>query len=411
MNGKSTKPRIAVVSPFVDKRHGTERCIAEQLERLASDYEIHLFSSRVEDLDLSRIVWHQVPQVPGPHLVKFLWWFVANHIWRWRERSRSERSFDLVYSPGINCLDGDVLYVHVVFAEVLGRVRRSLRLGRNPLRLWPRLIHRQLFYRVIVRLERRIYGRGNALLAAVSQKTGEELERLYAAGSRTAVVRSGIDPRQFNPERRSALRGTARRELGLCPEEIALLLVGNDWRTKGLEYLFEAAAKLRRTDVRLLVCGEDDPAPYEHHWKGEGGLAVSLLPIRRDVETYYAAADVLVAPSVEDSFGLPLLEAMACELPVIASRKAGASEIVTHDFDGLVLQNPADTDELAGLIRRLLDDEGLRARLGKNAAKTAQQFTWEANIARVKQIFERTLAPKRRASAAARGARGAGVAG
>ena len=64
----SSRPRIAIVPPFVDKRHGTERCVAEQIERLALDYDIHLFSSRVEDVDLSRITWHRVPELPGPQL-------------------------------------------------------------------------------------------------------------------------------------------------------------------------------------------------------------------------------------------------------------------------------------------------------------------------------------------------------
>ena len=57
--GTRGKLRLAVVSPFLDKRHGTERCIAEQLERLAGAYEIHLYSERVgEDVDLSNITWH-----------------------------------------------------------------------------------------------------------------------------------------------------------------------------------------------------------------------------------------------------------------------------------------------------------------------------------------------------------------
>ena len=77
--------RLAVVSPFVDRRHGTERVLAEVLERLAGKYgcEIHLYAQRVEDLALGRpapsngeesggIIWHKVPRLPGPHLLGFL---------------------------------------------------------------------------------------------------------------------------------------------------------------------------------------------------------------------------------------------------------------------------------------------------------------------------------------------------
>src|SRR2546422_4754976 len=100
------KRRIAVVTPFLDKRHGTERCVAEQIERLARDYgyEVHLYSQRVEDVDVGAgggIVWHRVPAAPGPGLVRYLWWFVANHLWRWwGGRVRGGRD-DARFSAGV----------------------------------------------------------------------------------------------------------------------------------------------------------------------------------------------------------------------------------------------------------------------------------------------------------------------
>src|SRR5271156_4216985 len=91
--------RLAVVSPFVDRRHGTERALAELLERLARDYhcEIHLYAERVEDLalddpkvlrsgDAGAIFWHKVPRVTGPHVIKFLGWMISNGLLRWRHR-------------------------------------------------------------------------------------------------------------------------------------------------------------------------------------------------------------------------------------------------------------------------------------------------------------------------------------
>src|SRR5216683_315448 len=81
--------RLAVVSPFLDRFHGTERCIVEQLERLAArnDVEIHVYSQRIEDLSgvirypaplsSARILWHKVPAIRGPHLFAYIWWFIA----------------------------------------------------------------------------------------------------------------------------------------------------------------------------------------------------------------------------------------------------------------------------------------------------------------------------------------------
>ena len=142
---------IAVVSPFLDKRHGTERCVVEQVERLAREhgYEVHLYCQRVEDIEgleeygkdnaspgpseaarratPGRILWHKVSDVPGPHLVKYLWWWLANQFRRPRDlRSRGLR-YDLVYSPGINCWDADAIIINIVFHEFYRLVREELR--------------------------------------------------------------------------------------------------------------------------------------------------------------------------------------------------------------------------------------------------------------------------------------------
>src|SRR5260370_34839711 len=120
--------RLAVVSPFVDRRHGTERALAELLERLArkEHCEIHVYAQRVGDLALAQpgvprsqdsraIIWHKVPSIPGPPLLQFLAWLLLNSICRAWDRWVHGLRFDLVVSPGINCLDADVVIVHALF--------------------------------------------------------------------------------------------------------------------------------------------------------------------------------------------------------------------------------------------------------------------------------------------------------
>ena len=154
--------RLTVVSPFLDRLHGTELCIIEQIEHLASrhSWEIHLYSQSVKDVhglqpvtdlveDLpGSIYWHKVSALPGPHLLNYLWWFFANHWQRWRDRRSGSVCSDLVYSPGINCFDADVIVVHIVFHAFYERVRSELALYRVPVRSWPLLIHRKLYYKL-----------------------------------------------------------------------------------------------------------------------------------------------------------------------------------------------------------------------------------------------------------------------
>ncbi len=180
--------RLAVVSPFIDRRHGTERVVLEQLERLARDYhcEIHLYAQRVADLAVVHpgegrdetkgvIFWHRVSSIPGPHLVQYVWWFVANTLHRlWDRRIRGLRP-DLTYSPGINLRNADVIAVHIVFRAFFERVRQHLKFAQERPMRWPLLLHRRLYYQLIMILERLIYGRKRVKRASVAQGVAHQL--------------------------------------------------------------------------------------------------------------------------------------------------------------------------------------------------------------------------------------------
>ena len=390
------KPRVAVLSPFLDKRHGTERCVAEQIERLADDYEIHLYSAAVEDVDLSKIVCHRVPHLSGPHLASYMWFFAANHVQRWWHQHFRKLAFDLVFSPGINCLDADIIAVHIVFAEFYRQAHQELSLLHNPVRSWPWLIHRRLMYLLFIALEQRIYARDKLSLAVISHKMEQDLARCFNRRARISLVYHGVDPDRLNPSRRQALRQEARQKLQIPEPVFAILLVGNDWRKKGLPCLIEAVASLKNEDLRILVRGKDASSLCSkliQQYRLE--RRVMILPSLPEVEWHYAAADVYVGPSLEDSFAIPPLEAMACGLPVIVSRQAGVSELVTHGVDGFVLEDPRDSRQLAQLIQRIYVDADLRKHLGVHAAETAEHYTWRRNAQEMKKVFEQCLREKR----------------
>jgi UDP-glucose:(heptosyl)LPS alpha-1,3-glucosyltransferase len=387
------KARIAVVSPFVDKRHGTERCLAEEIEWLARDYEIHLFSSRVEDTNLSGIAWHRVPEMPGPHLVKYLFWFAANHFWRWKESRRGGRPFDLIYSPGINCLDADVILVHHLFAEQLARVGEELRLQPERPWTWLRLIHRRLYYETLRALEKKVYSDRTVCLAAISRTMANDLVRGFRSGEQIPAIYYGVDVVRFDPAECRERRKAARNRFGFRPEEAVVLLIGNDWAKKGLNCLIEALAETRDLPVRALVVGRDARESYESRAAALGiAERLSFADVSADVIEFFAAADLYAAPSVYDPFGLPVLEAMACGLPVIASAAMGASELVTDAVNGRILHDPRDKTALSAMIRQLATDVTLRNRLGSKAAETARKFSWEANAEAIERLFVRALA-------------------
>jgi UDP-glucose:(heptosyl)LPS alpha-1,3-glucosyltransferase len=175
-----------------------------------------------------------------------------------------------------------------------------------------------------------------------------------------------------------------------------LLLIGNDWGNKGLGTLLAAMANCKDLPLRLWVVGLDEQTPFRAQAAAAGVLErVRFCAPIADVRSLYAAADILVAPSLEDSFNLPVLEAMACGLPVIVSPKAGVSEWLAHGFDALLLKDPESASELEEAIRALAVGSHLRRTLAENAVATARKFSWDEHAAELRQLMEKAAAKKR----------------
>lgn len=398
--------RLAVVSPFLDRQHGTELCVTEQIERLAGrdHWSIELYSQRVSELNGVRpasepsrnsegsISWHKISAIPGPYLLKYLWWFFANQ-WRRRRDWRAGRARpDLVYSPGINCLDADVIVVHIVFHAFYEQVRAELALERVPLQGWPRLIHRKLYYKFIMFLERITYVNPGVHLVAVSSLVREQLNVHFQRDDVT-VIPNAVDSVRFTPAARVAKRKMARESLAYGGSDFVLLLIGNDWKKKGLDVLLRAFALLSDLPLRLLVVGSDDPNFYRPLLDQLAlGTQLRFEKPSADVLSFYAAADLYVGPSLEDAFNLPILEAMSCGLPVVASGRAGVSELIRDRETGFILRDPENHLQLAQLIRYIFANEKLRLSIGASASEYAlANCGWDQNAEKTRDFLERVF--------------------
>jgi glycosyltransferase involved in cell wall biosynthesis len=398
--------RLAVVSPFVDRQHGTERVLAELLTRLVEKYGcvVHLYSQRVaglalENQDTSKqtdrpgIYWHRIPSVAGPHLLQFLSWLFLNKVCRWwREHIRGDRS-DLLLSPGINCFDADVIVVHALFRRVWELTQSEPTRSRS-LRDW----HRRVYYSLLVALEKRIYSDRKVALGAVSQRTASLLESIFGRRE-VRVLPNAVDLQTFSPAQRMQRRPTAREEWKFSEQHIVLLLIGNDWSVKGLGALLRAMAETQNENLQLLVAGSDAPGPFQQLANSLGLVdRVRWVLPRAGVLSLYAAADIYASPTREDAFALPPLEAMACGLPVITSVFNGGAEVIYDWVNGFILSDPNDVRSLTELLKRLSLDADLRAHVGEMAAQAAQACTWERNAAKTWEFLNEVARAKNLAS-------------
>jgi UDP-glucose:(heptosyl)LPS alpha-1,3-glucosyltransferase len=245
-------------------------------------------------------------------------------------------------------------------------------------------------------LERRIYSDPRVRLAAVSKLVAAQLEKHFGRTD-PVVIPNAVETAIFNSGARLARRSVSRQSLKLDDSDFVVLLIGNDWKKKGLDQLLRALAIIE-IPIQLLVVGKDDPGLYRpalRQLRLED--RVRFLAPSADVLSFYAAADAYVAPSLEDAFGLPILEAMACGLPVIASVQAGASENVVDGETGFLLRDPMNHVELAELIRRLASDKSAARKIGAAAAQYVKaSVSWDHNVSATRKFLENASASRKK---------------
>jgi glycosyltransferase involved in cell wall biosynthesis len=123
---------------------------------------------------------------------------------------------------------------------------------------------------------------------------------------------------------------------------------------------------------------------------------VQLVGEQPDALPWLSVADLFLLPSAQESFGLSALEAMACEVPVIAARVGGLPEVVTEGVTGH-LRAPDDTDGMAAAALRLLRDPGRREAMGRAAAADARaRFQQDTVVPLYEQFYQEVIAAGRR---------------
>jgi glycosyltransferase involved in cell wall biosynthesis len=365
--------RIAVLNrTFSPTAGGAERYSIALVEHLASKHEFHVFAQTIEH-HWPGVTYHRVSMpMRKPRWINQLWFSAAT----WWATSRGlGRGFDVIHSHE-NTWHGDVQTVHVL------PVRYTLFSGRRGWKLafrWLKVLTspRLLAY---LWLEKMRYSvrRGRAVVAI-----SPSLQKIFAntypkAAEMTALITPGIDlpAMPILP----IMRDEARRQLGLPQGRFCVLFIGNDAKKKGLGKLMEAMLLLPE-QVVLTVVGHSAQLPLFRQQAERTGLAerVFFLGSLTDVSPAYRAADCLAHPTLEDTFAMVVLEAMAHALPVIVSGAAhcGVSGLLHNEVDALILDNPRDEVALASALNRLFDDGALRAEVGAQARAFAEKFQWQ----------------------------------
>jgi len=227
---------------------------------------------------------------------------------------------------------------------------------------------------------------------STSRYNAAQVEARY--GRKVQVVHNGVDVDHFRP----MPRGTPlRQSLGLPDPARVIASVGRLVGWKGLRVILELLPQLPQ-DVHYLVVGEGPEEARLRQQAGQLGVGERVHFCGRiaheQLPQVLSQADILVQPSLgEESFGITLVEAMACALPVLASRQGGMAEIVLPGVTGDLLP-PGEVEAWRGAIAQLLrQPDRMRALGAAGRERAVAEFTWAANAAKLERLLQEGRRP------------------
>ncbi|WP_296507207.1 glycosyltransferase [Rhodoferax sp.] len=368
--------RIAVLSRnFSVTGGGAERYSISVVEQLAQQHEVHVFAQTISH-DFPGVTYHQVPKpIERPRWINQLYF-------AWKTWRATRTGFDIVHSHE-NTWHGNVHTVHVL------PVKHTLFAGKQGLALalrWLKVLTspRLLAY---LWLEKRRYAwtLKKRVVCASSTLRAVLADTYPASVPMLEVVTPGVDA--VHDRASDAERTQARKQLGLTGEASLWLFVGNDFVKKGLPALLHALAQLP-AQVQLAIVGKAESEQAMRKLAERLGLAarIHFLGSQSNMGLVYRAADALIHPTQEDTYGMVVLEAMAHGLPVVVSDTpySGIARDLQDGESALLLKDPRDVEEIASALQRLQTDSSLRNTLSDHALTFAQKHSWE----RAAQAYE-----------------------
>ncbi|MFP4082120.1 MAG: glycosyltransferase family 4 protein [Candidatus Aminicenantes bacterium] len=242
---------------------------------------------------------------------------------------------------------------------------------------------------------RQKYTRNIDAVVAISEGVKKVLVKGGLCAEQIQVIPSGID---FSPYQEASTSDYLRREFSFAPDDYLVGMVAHLADHKGHKYLIRATRILKEHTprIKIIIVGE---GPLRMELNKEARVSrvedmVFFLGFRKDVPRILSSLDLFVLSSYLEGMGTSILDAMACRLPVVATRTGGIPEVVIHGETGLLVP-PRSPAALAKAILKLYGDRDLALRLGKRGYEVVhQKFSAQAMAGRMVRLYEKLAAQK-----------------
>jgi len=226
-----------------------------------------------------------------------------------------------------------------------------------------------------------LYNRVNHIFAVSNYVKDSVLKTCPVKEKIISILHPGLNLKKYNPA--DFNKNKIREEFNISRKAIVIGMSGRMSPGKGQEEFLKAAKILKeevKDNIIFVIAGAASFGEDEYEKKIRGLTAelginkdIIFTGYRNDMPRILSMLDIFVFPSHEESFGITLTEAMALGLPSAASKKAGVLDLITDGETGLLVP-PKNSVELAGAIKKLVENPGLRKQLGIAARKKAEEI-------------------------------------
>ncbi|MFZ3064937.1 MAG: glycosyltransferase family 4 protein [Nitrospirota bacterium] len=372
--------KIAILIENFDKKGGSERRTYELVKQLKQrGYNITVFANSWSNTS--------TPEGEGINFVKV-------PMTRWPFRFMAPLTYAFFADRAIKKEDFDIIH-----SQTRTYYQDVATLGGGCHRAWidegSSLKLLDPFHRAVLSIEKRQFQNGNYKRIIVNSRLSKNgiLKFYPVPDERIKVIHNGVDAERFNPINKEKYRTEIRKKHNLSDDDFVILYVGSGFKRKGVSYLIEAVARLgndyiNKNSIRLLIVGKDNLMPYKR-LAAQNGIDKNVIFVdyAGETEKYYAASDIFALPTFFDPFANVTLEAMASGLPVITTKKNGASEIIEDGKDGFVINTPSEIDAIAEKIRALLNSK-MRNEMGNMAREKSKGFTWDRMAEETLKVYD-----------------------
>ena len=221
-----------------------------------------------------------------------------------------------------------------------------------------------------------------AAAICVSHSTTVALERYFSAAWR--IIPNGIDTDVFHP--------SVGAPPAIRKDVPSILFLGRFDPRNGLSTLIDSFRRVKGKGRRAQLVVVGDGPLREHYYKqARGDDDITFVgAVLEGRPSYYAHSSIYACPTTKASFGITLLESMACATPIVCSDILGFRDVVVHEREALMTPC-GDRDALADALVRLLDDENLRIQLGTAGRHESMQYSWPRVTSQVLQVYHSVL--------------------